>query len=516
MNNWISNKLSKLNKLRTGRLIRVLLLIIPLIITDVVIIGVIYYSERNAKLHEMENVANGTHYTLYNQADSAAQLAKGIYTSRYVNDFINTEFDSDLDFYSRYHEFFNDTLIDLVDGASSMNYTFYLDNDTIISGSKFQNLAKASDFDWYKTMQEEKKGRGLFFEYDGKERRIYFFQKLNFYDKTSNNILLIEIEYSSTIRTLMNLNYSAKTYIADEDRILLSNSNYSSVGKEFTPVENLTNIGYTTDISLYGQGLTIYVVDDSDKLISSFKGWWILIVLLFFFNILAPLTILNMTTIREQEMMVARKNAELLALHSQINPHFLFNALESIRMHSILKGENETAEMVEKLAKLQRQYTEWQQDFVSVEKEMQFVSVYLDLQKYRFGERLSFELDVDEECQEIQIPKLSIVTFVENACVHGIESKITPGWIFVRVSKADNNLIMEIEDTGNGMSEDEASALLERMQNASLERLKEKGRVGIVNACLRLKMISDNKVDFGLESEEGIGTIVTIKLPIDR
>ena len=63
--------------------------------------------------------------------------------------------------------------------------------------------------------------------------------------------------------------------------------------------------------------------------------------------------------IREQEIIVGRKNAELLALHSQINPHFLFNALESIRMHSILKQEIETADMVEKLALMQRQYVEW-------------------------------------------------------------------------------------------------------------------------------------------------------------
>lgn len=89
----------------------------------------------------------------------------------------------------------------------------------------------------------------------------------------------------------------------------------------------------------------------------------------------------------EQEMLVSRKNAELLALHSQINPHFLFNALESIRMHSILKNENETADMVEKLAVMQRQYVEWGEDSVTIEQEVEFVKAYLALQKYRFGER---------------------------------------------------------------------------------------------------------------------------------
>ena len=100
--------------------------------------------------------------------------------------------------------------------------------------------------------------------------------------------------------------------------------------------------------------------------------------------------------IKEQEMLVERQNAELLALHSQINPHFLFNALESIRMHSLLKNEYETADMVEKLALMQRQYVEWGNDSVEIRREMEFVRAYLGLQKYRFGERLSYSLEVEE------------------------------------------------------------------------------------------------------------------------
>ena len=130
--------------------------------------------------------------------------------------------------------------------------------------------------------------------------------------------------------------------------------------------------------------------------------------------------------IREQEILVGRKNAELLALHSQINPHFLFNVLESIRMHSILKKENETADMVSKLAVMQRQYVEWGNDSVSIFQEIEFVKAYLALQKYRFGERLNYDIEVDRECENFKIPKITIVTFVENACVHGIESKSSP------------------------------------------------------------------------------------------
>ena len=90
--------------------------------------------------------------------------------------------------------------------------------------------------------------------------------------------------------------------------------------------------------------------------------------------------------LKRQEQDIARQKAELLALHSQINPHFLFNALESIRMHSVIKKEYETADMVEKLAVMQRQNVTWGNDYVTIEDEMNFVKAYLELQKYRFGD----------------------------------------------------------------------------------------------------------------------------------
>ncbi len=219
--------------------------------------------------------------------------------------------------------------------------------------------------------------------------------------------------------------------------------------------------------------------------------------------------------LREQESDLARKNAELLALQSQINPHFLFNALESIRMHSILKGENETAEMVQRLAVMQRQNVEWHDDAVTIEEEEGFIDAYLQLQSYRFGERISFNIDIDEECKKVLIPKLTLVTFVENACVHGIESKSAQGWIFVRVNKKEDKLIIEVEDTGDGMDEKEAEALQERMNNVTIDVIRKAKHVGILNACLRIKMMFKDQVKFAIESEKGIGMSVIITIPSD-
>ena len=219
--------------------------------------------------------------------------------------------------------------------------------------------------------------------------------------------------------------------------------------------------------------------------------------------------------LREQESDLARKNAELLALQSQINPHFLFNALESIRMHSVLKGETETAEMVQKLAVMERQNVEWHDDAVTIEKEEEFIDAYLQLQSYRFGQRISFDIDISDECKKILIPKLTLVTFVENACVHGIESKSAQGWIFVRVYKTSKQLIIEVEDTGDGMDDAAVEALQDRINNVNIEMVREAKHVGILNACLRIKMMFKEQAKFTVESEKGIGMSVIIKIPTE-
>lgn len=219
--------------------------------------------------------------------------------------------------------------------------------------------------------------------------------------------------------------------------------------------------------------------------------------------------------LREQESDLARKNAELLALQSQINPHFLFNALESIRMHSILKGENETAEMVQRLAVMERQNVEWHDDAVTIQEEEEFIDAYLQLQSYRFGERISFDIDISEECRKMLIPKLTLVTFVENACIHGVESKATQGWIFVRVNKEGDNIVIEVEDTGDGMDEKDVIQLQRKMNDVTIAAVKKAKHVGILNACLRIKMMFKDQAKFTIESEKGIGMSVIITIPAD-
>ncbi len=411
-----------------------------------------------------------------------------------------------------------------------------------------------------------------------KRKKIIYVKRLTDYETESktSKIITIENDYYRMAQSLKDLSAVCPMYICVDDFCVFSsegdNIPYSEVVERYT---NETRYLTERSFTYRGTEFKIYIFSDDYNLYTVIKERIWIILLLLVFTILFPILIMKVIErsitgrisvlksafdgdesgsfkpinsivgsdeiaslmenynrivsinnhliqtvykdrLREQESDIARKNAELLALQSQINPHFLFNALESIRMHSVLKGEDETAAMVEKLAVMERQNVEWEHDSVTIKKEMEFVRAYLALQNYRFGERLSFDIDIDEGCENILIPKLTLTTFVENACVHGIESKSSQGWIFVRVYKNADNLCIEIEDTGDGMEENEVEALSRSINSIDIETIKTKKRVGILNACLRIKMMFDNAVRFVIESEKGIGFSVVIYIALDK
>ncbi len=407
------------------------------------------------------------------------------------------------------------------------------------------------------------------------KRKGIFVRRLDFYsEKDKENVLTLELNYSQMVSDLVEMNYEVPIYICMDDKILFSNEGHSNIRMDFEEFTKDDEIAYMKEINLYGAELNIYVLKTDIMLWKVIADNLLSILLLIGVNLFLPQLLMRginssfterikelsdgfnsvddeqmikivrvrgndeignlmcnynrmverineliqtvyKDKLREQEMDIARKNAELLALQSQIDPHFLFNVLESIRMHSILKKEYETADMVEKLATMERQNVDWSDDLIEIQKEIEFIEAYLGLQKYRFGDRISYQLEIEEDCKGLRIPRLTLVTFVENACVHGIESKATNSWIFVRVYKESDILCMEIEDTGGGMDEDKMKEVRSKMEDASIDLLKRKGRVGIVNACLRLKMVTNGKVRFNLEGEKGVGTIVQISIPLD-
>ncbi|WP_339291953.1 sensor histidine kinase [Paenibacillus sp. FSL W8-0187] len=215
--------------------------------------------------------------------------------------------------------------------------------------------------------------------------------------------------------------------------------------------------------------------------------------------------------IQKKNLELQRRHAQLNALQSQINPHFLFNALETIRMRSLMKDEDETAKIIHNMAKIFRNSLVWKKDMVTLKEEVEFIHCFLEIQKYRFGDKIDYSVHAPAEEGHLQIPKMAIVTFVENASIHGIEPLKHGGRIEVHIAREGQTLICNIQDNGAGMSAEQ----LERIYRY-LDTEDEMGeRIGIQNVIYRLKLYYGSRFQFEIDSSLGQGTRVRLSIPIE-
>ena len=217
--------------------------------------------------------------------------------------------------------------------------------------------------------------------------------------------------------------------------------------------------------------------------------------------------------LRQKELALEKKQAEINALQSQINPHFLFNTLETIRMRSMLKKEYETANAIKLLAKLLKRSIRWEKDLITIEEEVSAIYDYLEIQKYRFGEKLKFEIDVEEGVKSTKIPKMTIQPLVENACVHGIENSKGEGRIVVKVFKEGDMIVIRVEDSGKGLEDEKLEQLLRAIKGLSSDKASS---VGLKNVFRRLELFYDKDFSFEIFRGELGGLKVVIKIPNKR
>ncbi|MNN33704.1 Sensor histidine kinase YpdA [compost metagenome] len=215
---------------------------------------------------------------------------------------------------------------------------------------------------------------------------------------------------------------------------------------------------------------------------------------------------------REQNnaLVLAQREIKLKMMASQINPHFLFNALESIRMNAHLKGEKEIANVVRLLGKLMRKNLEVGREKAALKEEIEMVRSYLEIQKFRYEDRLQYELVIDSVCNDLLVPPLIVQPLVENAVVHGVEDKEDGVRVQVMI-QIDGGLVrVVVRDDGMGMT---AERLIEVMQSISGAEESRKNRIGLRNVHQRLILTYGEEHGLHISSEYGVGTEVTFTIP---
>lgn len=214
----------------------------------------------------------------------------------------------------------------------------------------------------------------------------------------------------------------------------------------------------------------------------------------------------------KSQMELRQREIKLKMMASQINPHFLFNALESIRMKAHVKGEKEISNIVKLLGKLMRRSIEIGGRKIQMKEELEIVRYYLEIQKFRYGDdRLTFELDMDEYGQHVEIPPLIVQPLVENAVVHGLEDVESGGFVRVVTKLKKDSLYVEVSDNGVGITPEKKRDIQLALQDM------EEGegyRIGLRNVHQRLVLSYGDSVGLKIESEPGSGTKVSFELPI--
>ncbi|CAJ1311770.1 Histidine kinase [Paenibacillus nuruki] len=204
-----------------------------------------------------------------------------------------------------------------------------------------------------------------------------------------------------------------------------------------------------------------------------------------------------------------KRKAELLLLHAQINPHFLYNTLDSIIWMAEQEKHEEVVDMTSALAKMFRASITRDQELVSIRVEIEHIRQYLFIQKMRYREQLDYVFDIPSHILHYKTVKILLQPFIENAIYHGIRSKTTPGIIYISAWQEDEQLIFEVRDNGLGMS---AERLAEVTQGTVATNTQH--GIGIGNVNERIQLYFGTTYGMTMTSVLGEGTIVTIRVPV--
>lgn len=212
---------------------------------------------------------------------------------------------------------------------------------------------------------------------------------------------------------------------------------------------------------------------------------------------------------RRKEIEIEKSQAELKFLRAQINPHFLFNTLNSIKWLARIHGDSPVEEMLVALGRLLECSMQRGNDFITLWEEIENVKAYLKIQQMRYGNKIKVEYNLQEDIRNMEVPKLIVQPLVENAIIHGIDENADGGTIFLRTWEQEGDLFVSVEDDGPGFLQ-EAEEIREL---APEEKKKRLGGIGIRNIDKRLWMIYGEGYGLHYENrQKGRGTKAILRL----
>lgn len=211
---------------------------------------------------------------------------------------------------------------------------------------------------------------------------------------------------------------------------------------------------------------------------------------------------------------IRHKEAMLRALQAQLNPHFLYNVLQSVSSMAEVREAPEIVTLARSLGSVLRYSIQCESLTASVREEVSHVEHYLLIQKIRFGERLHYKLNVPEYAMDYLLPRVFLQPMAENAVIHGLEARPEPGNLSILIWLEDELLHIEVSDDGCGIAPEELDRIYEQFRHTQIPS-SETG-IGLINLKSRLELFYGDRASLHIETEIGVGTSIIITLPAER
>lgn len=218
----------------------------------------------------------------------------------------------------------------------------------------------------------------------------------------------------------------------------------------------------------------------------------------------------------------SKRQSQYLALQNQINPHFLYNTLEGIRGEAMASGMDTIAQMTEALATFFRYTISNVDQLVTLEDELENIQSYYTIQQFRFGSRINLNVEYDDDDRErlfkYRLPKITLQPIVENAIIHGIERKLKPGHIRIKLEITAKRLLITVSDDGIGMDEHYLQELNRKIATNYIGYVSSEdgnqGGIAIVNVNNRIRLLFGEEYGITIYSTPRVGTDVLLTLPL--
>ncbi|ANX00633.1 histidine kinase [Thermoclostridium stercorarium subsp. leptospartum DSM 9219] len=247
-------------------------------------------------------------------------------------------------------------------------------------------------------------------------------------------------------------------------------------------------------------------------------GWLIIAFNKMITNINELINVVYKLEMQKKSMEIENIRAKYKYLQAQVDPHFLFNTLNAILVFCVKNNYTELSSVISSLSKLLKRLLTPGNDFITVSEEFDFIEKYLAIEKFRFGGKFEYEINISPEVinSGFLIPKMSIQPIVENACKHGLQASIDERRKLVLTAKIDSGaLVISVKDNGAGMDKKQVEEILEKLKNPNSEigSDSETGSgVGIQNVYRRMLMSYDKRFHFSINSSPGHGTEIIMRI----